>query len=60
MIPVFSNAASTAGASTGALCTHVVPIVEVDDDGALTIPPRSFPGPDGISGLYVVFFLKMI
>lgn len=40
-----------AGASTGASSTHTVSVVEVNDDGALTILPRSLPDQDGTSGL---------
>lgn len=50
-ILVPSTAVSTAGACTGALSTHEVAVVELDDDGSLTVPPRSSLGPYGASGL---------
>lgn len=48
-IPVFLAAASAAGASTGASSTHEVRIVE-NNEGALTITPRSLLGQNGTSG----------
>lgn len=49
--------ASTAGASTDAWSTHDAPILEVDNDGALVIPPRSLPHRDATSGLWLVLLL---
>lgn len=49
-ILVFLMVASTVGECTGTSSTHDVPAVEVDDDGALSIPPRSLPGEEDISG----------
>lgn len=40
-----------AGASTSPSTTHDVPVVEVIDDGALTIPPGYLPIQDDTSGL---------
>lgn len=48
-IQISLTAASTGGASTGASSDHDVPVEEVDDDGELTIPPRSLPGQEGTS-----------
>lgn len=42
--------ASMTGASTGASSTHDVPIVRVDDDGALTASPCSLPDQNTTSG----------
>lgn len=56
-IPVSSAATSSAGASTGASRTRDVPVVEVDDDGALTIPPPSFSYQDDTSGSKLVLIL---
>lgn len=41
---VHSKAAPTAGTSTGASPTHDIPILDVDEDGELTITSRSLPG----------------
>lgn len=46
-IKIFSSTvASTAGAAIGALSVRDVPVVEIDDDSALAIPPRCFPSQD--------------
>lgn len=45
-----SDAASTAGASTGASSTPEVSVAEMDDDVAPTIPSRSTSGQNGASG----------
>lgn len=50
-ILVLFTAASTADASTGTSSTHDAPVVEVDGDGALTIPPCFSLDQDGASGL---------
>lgn len=50
-IPVSLAAASTAGLSTGTSSTHDVPVVEMDDEGALMISLGSLPSQDDTSGL---------
>lgn len=56
--PVFSAAASTAGASTGASFTHESLGVKVDDNGALTIFLRSSSDMDGASDPYFISVCK--
>lgn len=54
---VSSNAALTASTSTGASYTHEIPDIKVNDNGTLTIPPRSSPGVHGTSDLCLVLSL---
>lgn len=55
--PVSSAASSTGGAFTEASSTHGILDVEVDDDGAPTISPRSSSGKDATSNPYLVLSL---
>lgn len=54
---VLSAATSVGGESTGASYTHEISDVEADDDGALTISPRSSSGKGGISNRLLVLSL---
>lgn len=59
-IPVFSVAASTAGAFTRAWSTPNISDVKADDDGLLTIPPRSSSDNGRTINSYLVISLCQI